>query len=213
MSTGNQIVDTAEIAEDEWDGNSEPDELVTDMSTTKAPENTGMEFHVQMRGYTLRDMDTLIVEAAARLIVGKRGDAALAKQIEERCMALVTAKIDAKLATITAEIIDQPVTPNFGDKKPVTMRELIGLYGKEYLTENVDSDGKPAASSSRYQSHFERRITWMVGKALQSTFQAEITKATNAAIMDVQNAIRAEHNALLAQEKARVRDAIAKVTA
>jgi polyhydroxyalkanoate synthesis regulator protein len=80
---------------------------------------------------SLRDLEELgpAGEAAAKQIVRVMQIGDLNEKIEERCVALITQKIDAKLEPITTQIIDQPVTPNYGDKKPVTMRELIGLYG------------------------------------------------------------------------------------
>lgn len=124
-----------------------------DMTATDEATGQPMEFHVQMRGYTFRDMETLIIEAAARQITGRTSDTKLSREIEERCAALVREKADAVLERVTKEIIDQPVTPKWGDKKPVTMREMIGLYGREYLTEPVDYKGKTASS------HYDSRGT------------------------------------------------------
>ncbi|WP_029002791.1 hypothetical protein [Azorhizobium doebereinerae] len=204
-----EITSTYEMAENEWDSGSEPRDVPTSMVATTEREHVGIEFHVSMRDYTKRDMDDLIVEAAARLIVGNYGTNKLAKLIEERCVALTVEKVDQHLAGITAEIIDQPVTPAFGDKKPVTMREFIGLYGREYLTERVDSEGKPTRDS--YRS--EPRITWLANRHMARTFTTEIEKATNAAIVEIRALINAKHKEALEAEKARIRDALARVTA
>uniref|UniRef100_UPI0011848CFC hypothetical protein n=1 Tax=Mesorhizobium amorphae TaxID=71433 RepID=UPI0011848CFC len=66
----NEIVSTHDLAETEWDGHSEPQDVDTAMVATKEPEGKGIEFHVSMRDYTFRDMRELIVEAAARVVVG-----------------------------------------------------------------------------------------------------------------------------------------------
>lgn len=209
--TSIEITSTAEMAEMEWDGHSEPDNVRTDMVATTEAEGLGIEFHVSMRDYTLRDMEALIVEAAAARIIGRHNDKTIAKAIEAECLKQVNDKAAAALGKVTAEIIDQPLTPNFGDKKPVTMREFIGLTGREYLTERVDRDGRPAQSGGWGSTTSYSRIELIVGNYMQRAFKAEIEKATNAVIGEIQASIRAQHSAFLEAEKARVRDALAKV--
>ena len=210
---GNEITSTHEMAEAEWDGGSEHSEVDSDLVATKDAEGKGIEFHVSMRDYTMSDMEALIVEAAARTIVGRHNDHALAKQIEAKCIEMITAKADKALASVTHEIIDQPITPKFAfmkaDEKPMTMREFIGLTGREYLTTYVDSSGKP--TSDRHYN--KTRIKRMVEDAVNVTFKREIEKATNAAIAEIQLGVKARHDALIAAEKARIRDAITKATA
>lgn len=199
------IMDTSDIDFDEGEPRSH-------LVATEAPEGKGIEFNVAMRGYTMTDMESLIVEAGARMLVGQFGDKALAKMIEERCIQQVTAKADAALHAVTHEIIDQPLTPAFGDKKPVTMREFIGLTGREYLTERVDRDGKPTTGSGWGSSPTYTRVELLVSNYMQKHFKQEIEKATNAAISEVQKAIRENHAAFLEAEKARLRAALAKAS-
>jgi hypothetical protein len=207
----NEIISTADIAESEWDGHSEPSGVETDMVATKAAGGKGIEFHVSMRDYTQRDMDALVVEAAARVLVGERGNNKLAKMVEERCIALTTEKVDQHLAGVTAGIIEQPIIPKFpfvkADEKPVTIREFIGLTGQAYLTAKVDSSGKP--TTDNYYS--KTRMQHLVDSYMASAFKREIETATNAVIVEIQNRIRADHKALLEVEKARFRAALAKV--
>lgn len=183
-----------------------------DIAAIKEPEGTGMEFHVQMRGYTLREMDELIVNAAAQMIVGRSsGDKQMSKDIEARCQALILQKINAKLATVTAEIIDQPLTPAWvGKDKPVTMREAIGLTVREYLHQQVDRAGKP---STDYYSKFGTMLEWIVWNQMSSKFKNEIDAATNAAISEMQKTVKAEQAKLIAEQKQRLADAFAKLTA
>lgn len=209
----NEIINTNDLAESEWDGNGEPSEVQTDAVATKNAEGRGIEFHVSMRDYTQRDMEELIVEAAARVLVGNYGDAKLAKLIEERCIALTTEKADRALADVTTDIIDQPITPKYPfmkpDAAPTTMREFIGLTGREYLTAYVDSVGRPTTD----RHYGKTRIQYLVETYMQQAFKREIEKATIATIIEIQKEIRAKHDAFLNAEKARVRDALAKVSA
>lgn len=209
----NEITSTHEIAEADWDGGSEPQDVDSDIVATKEPEGKGIEFHVSMRDYTMADMEALIVEAAARTIVGRHNDAALAKQIEAKCIELVTAKADKALGPVTAEIIDQPLLPKFTyskpDDKPVTMREFIGLTGRAFLTEKVGTNGEPTTDNW----HSKPRIQHLAEKFMDAKFKKEIEAATSAAIREIQAHVSAMHKAVLDAEKARIRDAIAKATA
>ena len=200
------IIETADLPEDEFSENI--------AATTDTQPAERLEFFVQMRGYTLREMDALIVEAAARQVVGNRGDSKLAKEIEARCIALTTEKIDAKLATVTAEIVDQPMIPALGSsKEPVTMRDFMALCGSQYLAEMVGNDGKPASSDSYYRNNSMPRMQYLVKQALDLKFKKEIEAATSAAIREVQAAIKADHDALIQAETKRIREALAKAVA
>lgn len=205
---GNEITDTDELAEAEWDGSSEPSDQTADISATKGQAGEKIEFHVQMRGYTMREMDNLIVEAAARLLVGNHNEKTIAKAVEERCIALLNAKATAVLDGVTTAIIDQPLTPTFGEKKPVTMRELLGLYGREYLEARVNYEGKPETSSYNTRP----RMQWFVEKYFDNRFKLEIEAATSKVVSEVHKSIRSAHDAFLEQEKLRLHEALKKLT-
>ena len=193
------ITDTTEIAEGHWEPGEEPHYVENDMTATTTPENgKQMEFYIQMRRHTMADFEELVIEAAARQIIGRFSGETIAKKIEARCAELLHEKATAALESVTAEIIDQPVTPSFGQKEPVTMRELIGLYGREYLQEKVGANGEPNSwGDSR------PRIQRIAELALDRTFKSEIASATSAAVVEVKRAIKDEHDALIAAEKAR----------
>lgn len=192
------IIETSDFPEGEFEENLS--------ATTDSQPEEKIEFHVQMRGYTQRDMDALIVEAAARLIVGRHTDSKLAKEIEQRCIALTAERADKALSAVTVEIMDQPMTPSFGAKEPVTMRDFLGLYGREYLAASVGKhDGKP---SSGYGS--VPRMEYLVAHALDAKFRKEMEAATNTVLREIQAEIRARLDAALSAERARVRDALAK---
>lgn len=202
-----EITSTADMAEDDWDSGEEPQDARSDIVATHEAEGRGIEFHVSMRDYTQRDMEELIIEAAARMIVGRHNDREMAKLIEAKCIEQITARADQTLRNVTAEIIDQPITPGYGDKKPVTMREFLGLYGREYLSVTVDNDGKPSTDN------WGKRLTrmeWLVRRYMDNAFKTEIEKATNAAINEIKVGVAAKHKALLDAEKARFREYIDK---
>ncbi len=202
------ILESADL--DEMDGFAEdaaPRESLS--ATTESDPKAKLEFHVQMRDWTIRDMEEMIVEASARQIVGMSGETALAKKIQDRVVELTTQRLDEKLSGVTADILSQPVmTPGYGAQKAVTMAEYIGLTSAAYLAEMVGSDGKPTTSSYNRQT----RAQYLVEQAMQVKFKREIQAMTDACISEVQMAIRARHAVLLATEKKRLLDALAKVT-
>lgn len=204
----NEIISTNDMAEAEWDGHSEPSDVRTDMVATREPEANGIEFHVSMRAHTMRDMESLIVEAAASQIVGKFTDRVLAKAIEEKCIALIDAKARSALEAVTTEIVDQPITPKFGDKKPITMREFIGLTGREYLAEMVDTQGNK--STDTYSRHTMSRVQYLVQQTMNKQFKDEIQRATTSVIVALQRDIKATLDAFLVAQKDRVKEALAK---
>lgn len=204
----NEITSTHEMAETEWDGESEPKDVESDIVATREPENKGIEFHVSMRDYTQRAMEDLIIEAAALSIVGKFGERTVGKEIEAKALELIQTKIGKRLETVTAEIIDQPMVPNFGTKEPVTMREFIGLYGREYLTQKVDNRGEIATSSYNSIS----RAQYFAERFMDRAFKSEIEKATSAAINQIRAEMSAKHAALIAEQIERFKTAMAALT-
>lgn len=207
----NEIMDTGNVSEILDLG---PDDEISNMAATHEPTGKGIEFHVSMHGHTFRDMEELIVQAAAFQIVGKFGNDRLAKEIEAKTIALVTAKADAALEAVTTDIINQPLIPKYTygkpDADPVTMREFIGLTGRQYLAERVDYNGKVNERGSYNET---TRIQYLVQKCMETKFKNEIEKATNAMISEIRAGVEAQHKAMLAAEKKRLADALAKLTA
>lgn len=207
----NEIISTGDIEEASYDGHGEPSDVRTDMVATVKAERKGIEFHVSMRDYTMDDMQSLIVEAAAFQIIGRFGKDQLVKAIEAKCIELIDNKAKAALEKVTTEIIDQPITPKFGDKKPVTMREFIGLTGREYLAELVGNDGSP--NTDHWSSSKQPRLQYLVWQTMTRQFKDEITKATSSVIVALQKETKAALDKFLAGEKLRLTEALTKVTA
>lgn len=201
-----EIMHTSDIAE--LNGEDGPDSDLSAMTGPSAPPHP-IEFTVQMRGHTMNDMETLIVHAAARQLVGDHDKTSLAKQIEAACKELIVAKVNAGLAKVTDAIIDQPLTPSWGDKKPMTMREAINLTPSAYLSQRVTNDGKPA-TSGQYHT-WGTMLEWLVFQTISAKFKNELEAATRSAIRDVQDEIKARHAAMIEEEKKRFREALDKM--
>jgi hypothetical protein len=207
---GKKIMDESEIVE-ALDDDAFEDQISDHegLEATTAPAASGMEFFVQMKGYRVGEFEDAVVEAAARLLVGKRNEAEMARRIEARCVELVTAKIDARLETVSAEIVDQPMTPLFasGKSEPVTMREFIGLVGREYLTTMLDRDGKPTKGGA-FDRTGERRIDAILRSVLDRDFKAGIERATKSLISEMRVMIQADLDKVAAAEKERIRKSL-----
>lgn len=190
------------------------DEMDAGLQATDAPDTSPadkIEFHVQMKDYQLRQLEHFIVDTAARVLVGKLGDAKLAKMIEERAIAMLNDKINERLAQVTAEIINQPLTPAmFAKSEPVTMGEFVGLAARDFLEAPVDREGKLARDN--WSMKYGKRIDWIVARAVDGKLKNEIEKATGETIAKVQLAIRAHHDQHLAAERKRLAEALAKIT-
>lgn len=212
MTDDNLIMDESELVEAlDDDAFEEAESDHAGLEATEEPVSRGMEFTVQMKGYRLGEFEDAVVEAAARVLIGRDRKDALAKRIEERCIALTSAKVDEHLAGVTADFLDQPMIPQIGSSKdPVTLREFIGLCGREYLTQHVDRDGKPA-KPSHYNSTAPR-IQQVLQGAIDKRFKAEIDAASRSVIAEMRDAAKAQFDALLVAEKARIRKAFDRHT-
>lgn len=193
----------------------DPDISPEHFEASDQPENEGMEFHVQMKGYTLSDFDRMVVDAGARMILGQRTDNKIALEIQEKCIELTQEQIAKALEPVTKEIIDQPLIPKFsfqkGDDQPVTMREFIGLCGREFLEQYVDGNGKPA-KRDRFSNN-RRMIEWLIEKAVHREFKREIDAATNELLKEFRDGLKKAQESMLAEQKARIDDALNKAVA
>lgn len=199
-----EIIDSGDVAALNDEDNAEHN-LVA--STDEKP--GGISFHVQMRSWTVEDMETLIVEAAARLIVGRNGDSKFTKLVEERAIALLVEKADKILSAVAGDLLNHTVTKDSYSKgQPVTIGEMLGMLGREYLQQIVNSDGK--ISTSSYDHGRESRLAKIVGSAMERKFAKEVEAETTKTIAEVRRAIKASHEALLESEKKRFLDAVTR---
>lgn len=196
------IIDTSDLAEINGQDN-----VDTSMAATEAPDPKGISFHVSMRDWTLEQMEELVIEAAARKLLGKMTDTNLAKQIEAKLLADVMARADAKIAAIASDVMGHVLTPtSYGQKTPVTIGETLAFLGREYLDQHVNSEGKPTVRDSWNKA--ETRLEYFVRKGMAGRWDEEIKTATNAVVKQVRDEITARHKEVLATESKRMHDAL-----
>lgn len=207
------IIDTADIAFDQQEAGmrDNDNDLQTSAVASHEEKPGGISFHVQMRDWTVNDMEELIIEAAARMIVGRTSDNKLSKLIEDRALSLITERADARLSAVASDVLGTTLTPKGYDQKtPVTIGETIGMLGREYLEQVVNRDGTVATDVYQRRDGM-KRLERIVRDHIDQKFSDEIKKATNAVITEVRTEVRNRHEQMLAAEKARIAEALTKL--
>ena len=183
------------------------EEIEGEFTATIEPQNRGLEFHLQMSGYQFDALEEAVVQAAAARIVGGQNKSAIAKRIEDAAISLLTKKIDAALEPITAEILDRPMIPTvFGKGEPVTLREFVGLCGREYLDQYVDEKGAPAKYDA--YSRNETRASRLIRQIIDHKFGEEIKKASYELTTQARAEIKKRQDELIAAERKRIAEAL-----
>lgn len=164
------IMDSGNLVEDGYD------EDISDITATKSEDKEVMDFHIQMRGYTMHDFEAMVVEVAAKQLLQNTSEGSLAKKIEGRVVELTNQKINDALMPISKEIMEMPMIPEkFGkSKEPITIAEYVGLIGRDFLTTKVNREGKRAGT----YDHGEPRINWLIAEVLDKRFEKEVSAAT-----------------------------------
>ena len=207
MNENSIIADSEDIVNADY---RDPDDECADLEATAQPTGDKMEFHVQMRGYTMTDMETLIVEAAARQLLRSRSagsEKQIEKVIQEAVAAMIQKQVSAALERVTADILSQPM---ISGKEPVTVKQFIEMSWRDWLSNRVDLDGKDYTG---YGGSALTRAEWFIWKGVEQKFNNAVTAATNAAISEMQKAVSAEQAKIIAAEKKRLAEALAKITA
>ncbi len=207
------IIDTSDIAQGQAeDGVREWDEKLQTSAVASGEEKPGgISFYVQMRDWTVNDMEELIVEAAARMIVGRSGDSKLSKLIEDRALAMITERADEKLDAVANNVLATTLTPKgYDQKNPITIGESIGMLGRDYLDQTVRLDGSLPRDSYEAREGI-KRMEYIVRRHISQKFEAELQQATNAAVAEIRGEIKARHEQALSTEKARIAEALAKL--
>jgi hypothetical protein len=192
----------------DYDPQNGPSDVGDIVATTTGAPPTGISFNVEMRGHTMEDMETLIIHAAAAKILGKYQDRQIAKDIQDVCLTQINDKINAQMDSVTTDIMEQPlISGMLAEKNPITMKDYVGLTTRDYLTQLVDENGNTKTSSSYYSTK-TTRLEFIVNRIITRQLKLEIEEATHSMIQEIQIALRAEQNRILAEEKAKITAAL-----
>lgn len=198
----------------DWDGNSEssPPDIDDIVATTAGTPASGISFNVEMRTHTMQDMESLIIHAAASQILGKHQDRKIAKDIQDVCLTQINEKINEKMSTITADIMNQPLIPGMvsgANTTPVSMSEYVGIVTRDFLSQYVDPSTGNKFEPSRYNSQNKvTRLEYIVNTVITKKLRIEIETETNKMIAEVAKSIKEEQARILAEEKAKILEAL-----
>jgi hypothetical protein len=191
------IIDSADVAE--IDGYEEGEEIA-DLSATKEAAADTMDFHVQMRSYTMRDFESLVIHAAAQQLLSGRD---FKSGIQARAIEIANEKMNAQLMDTLGDVMK--ITVSMRGNEVVTLGQMIGMEAKDYLTTQVKSDG---TQGSGYYDKTEPRIAWLVGQYVKKHFASEIKAAMDGVVADVRAAISAQIDKTISAERSRMADAL-----
>ena len=198
------IIDAGDMAE--ITDNHDEDSDMSDMTATEKPDETTMDFHIQMRGYTMSDFETYVIEAAAQNIMRNFNRDSMKKDIENRAVVLINEAIDKTLMPITSEFMDQPMLPKYrGKEEVVTLREFVGLCGKDYLTTKVNGKGEVASGQ---WDRGEPRMNYIIAQIIDKRLKDEISKEVNSMMVDIKAEANKRLNGIINKERERINTAL-----
>jgi len=198
MSTIMEIADIADIEGLDVDETSD----FADLTATTGADRTTMDFHVQMRGYTMRDFESMVVHAAAQQLVGGR---TFSKEIKEEAAAIASAKVTDQLSFALKDVMSLTVMKR--GSEDVSLREMIGMEAKTYLTEIVGSDGKPVTDSWGRRDGVPR-VQHLAAVYLRDAFKKEIEQAFKDIREELKSAISGKIESAIAEERKKIADAL-----
>lgn len=193
------ITDSADIVEiDDIDA----DEEFSDLTATKEADASTMDFHVQMRGYTMRDFETMVVHAAAQQLTQGLNFKSL---IEEKAFEIAGAKVNRQLSEALKDVMGITVTTR--GKETITIGQMIGMEAKDYLTQKVDRKGNVISDAWSSSNHMPR-IAFLVGEFVRQHFAKEIEDAMKALRAEISAAVSAQISDAVEAERKKIADAI-----
>ncbi|MCA2013487.1 hypothetical protein LCM17_18495 [Cereibacter sphaeroides] len=195
------IIDSGNIQEIEGLGIDESDDL-SDLTATTEKDPQTMDFHVQMRGYTMRDFETMVVHAAAQQLLGGRN---FQRQIEEAAIAIASQKVDQQIGVALRDVMGMTVTTR--GKEAITLGQMIGMEAKDYLTQQVDGQGK-VVTDSWGRSSSKPRVSFLVGQFVREHFAKEIEAAMKVLRDEIAAGVSAQITAAVESERKKIADAI-----
>lgn len=159
---------------------------------------------IESLGFTKEDLEDRVVELAVERLLRTRGfdedgeETSKASALSERLKAALLDRIDSAVR----EIAEKHILPNaaqyienvtfqktnqWGESKepPLTFREYLAKQAENYLTEQVNYEGKSKSEDSYNFRGTQTRITHMVHKHLHS----EIERLMKDAVADANNKI------------------------
>ena len=194
------IMDTADLLEI---GSPDVDpESMADLTATKTADPQTMDFHVQMRGYTMADFETMVVQAAAQQLLSGR---TFKSEIQAEAIRQANEKLNSEVAVALNDVMKITVTKR--GQETITLAQMIGLEAKDYLTQPVNSRGE-FDTSGYHNGGRQPRVAYLVSEYVKAHFAKEIKAAMDATIADLKSQIAALLAETIKAERERVSRAL-----
>ena len=195
----NTIIDTMNVAEIE--GLDEDDnELSSDMTATHEADKTTMDFHIQMRSYTMRDFEQMVVHAAAQQLL--RGHS-FKSEIAAEVKAQADKRLNAEIGAVMADAMKTTIISRGSEN--VTLAQMIGMESRAYLTQPVDDQGRHGSDGWGTKTP---RLEWLAKKALRDMFKAELDAAFAALKSELSAAVSKQIEAAINERRESIATAI-----
>lgn len=160
-----------------------------------------MSLDIEALGFTKEELQDRVVEKIVAGLMSQEGydsendhyfegKSDFAKEIKNRVVLAIDAKVDAFAKAIIVPLVHQQVdalvvsrTNTFGEKQgePVTFTEYVVNAANGFLMEEVDYEGKPAKKDNWSNKKGQTRVTYL----LDSHIQYRITEAMTDAVKQV----------------------------
>lgn len=175
-----------------------------------APTNR-IDFSVTMKHFVSEDLTGSIVSAAADQALRGAAPDKLREDIKKRIAEGITERIDAVVVGITKSVLDEPVTGSWS-RTPTTMRDMLQLAAKDYLFAKVSpADGRILEPDSYSSRNGISRLEYITKKTIAEVYDTQLKTAVAEMQKEVRASVKAAVERLIEEQKAIVREALAKI--
>lgn len=124
------------------------------------------------------------------------------KLVRETALQRVQATVETAVAPLVQELLDRPfrTVDRWGGeaRETTTLREMIAAYGRDYLTEPVQDNGRPDTSyNARERS--QSRLRWMVSETTKAVYDTELKTLVQKAAAEVKTELAGKVTATVAE--------------
>lgn len=124
------------------------------------------------------------------------------KAVREVTLQRVQAVVELAVGPLVQALLDQPfrTMDRWGNeaRETTTLREMIVAYGRDYLTEPVQDNGRPDTSyGARERS--QSRLRWMVNETTKAVYDAELKTLVQKAAAEVKTELAGKVTATVAE--------------
>lgn len=192
-----------------------PDDMPSTVESVSPPHvaapTNRINFSVTMERFVSEDLTGSIVSAAADQALRGAAPDKLREDIKKRVAEGITERLDAVVEGITKSLLDEPVTGSWS-RTQTTMRDMLQLAAKDYLLANVSpADGRILELDSYSSRNGVTRLEYLTKKMITEVYDTQLKTAVAEMQKEVRASVKAAVDSLIEEQKAIVREALAKI--